>query len=153
PSVAGRLPNFGESQNLMPPETFEFVEMLLHLTRLAPSRTALDEPEDELFHGECRLTFIKGCPNSGPVRRQSSEAEHVAVPEGQLAATRRIYVTDEPQEPHPREERIASDPPGTKRTVKLEAGPLHKDGVRSRRHAELNVPVRGSAPDQRIEKR
>src|SRR4029453_8843344 len=69
------------------------------------------------------------------------------------AATRRGDMTDEPQEPHQREERVASEPPGTKRAVKLEAGILLEDGLRSRRHAELNVAVRGPDPDQRIEKR
>src|SRR5262245_51021184 len=62
-------------------------------------------------------------------------------------------MTDEPQKPHQRKERVASDPPGTKRAVKLEAGPLLEDGLRSRRHAELNIAICGSDPDQRIQKR
>src|SRR5437588_3158314 len=62
-------------------------------------------------------------------------------------------MTDEPQEPHQREERIASDPPGTKRAVKFEARTLLEDFFRSRRHAELSVAVRDADPDQRIEKR
>src|SRR5207249_5279 len=140
----------------MPPETLEFVEMLLDLARPAPGPSVFHEVEDELFHGDCRLTLIKGGPDCGPVRGQSSEAEaeDVGVPgNDRAAAIRRIDVTDEPQEPHQCEERVASDPPGTKRAVKLEAGPLLEDGLRSRRHAELNVAVRGSDPDQRIEKR
>src|SRR5204863_7413517 len=75
------------------------------------------------------------------------------VPGGPPAAIRGIDVTDELQEPHQREERVASDPPGTKRAVKLEAGKLLEDGLRSRGHAEFNVAVCGSDPDQRIEKR
>src|SRR5262245_27327001 len=118
----------------MPPETLEFVEMLLDLARLAPGAGVFHEVEDELLHGECRLTFIEGGPDSGPVRRQSSEAEDVAVPGDPAATIRGIDVTDEPQEPHQREERVASDPPGTKRTVKLEAGTLPEDSLRSRRH-------------------
>jgi len=62
-------------------------------------------------------------------------------------------MTDVPQEPHQRKERIASDPPGAKRTVKFETGTLPEDGLRSCRHAELDVAVRGSNPDQRIENR
>ncbi len=52
-----------------------------------------------------------------------------------------------------RKTRRQSDPPGTKRAVKLEAGALLENGLRSGGHAELNVAVRGSDPDQRIEKR
>ena len=137
----------------MRPETLQFVEMLLDLFRPAPGASVFHEVEDELFHGECRLTLIEGGPDAGPVRRQSSEAEHVAVPGDATAATRWIDLTDEPQEPHQREERVASDPPGTKRAVKLEAGTLVEDGLWSRRHAELDVAVRRSDPDQRIEKR
>src|SRR2546425_5135302 len=137
----------------MPPETLEFVEMLLDLVRPTPCTSFVHEVEDELFHGECRLTLIEGGPDSGPARRKSSEAEDVTVPADPAAAIRGIDVTDEPQEPHQREKRVASDPPRTKRAVKLEAGPLLEDGLRSRRHAELNVAVRGSDPDQRIEKR
>ncbi len=137
----------------MPPETLEFVEMLLDLARPAPGPGFFHEGEDELFHGECRLTLVEGCPDSGPVRRQSSEAEDVAVLGDPAAAIRGIDVTDEPQEPHQREERVASDPPGTKRAVKLEAGTLFEDDLRSRGHAELKVAVRVSDADQRIEKR
>src|SRR5439155_7404133 len=106
-----------------------------------------------LFHGDYRLPLIEGGPDSGPVRRQSSKAEDVAVPGDAAAAIRGIDVTDEPQEPHQCEERVASDPPGAERAVKLEAGTLLEEGFRSRRHAELDVAVRGSDPDQRIEKR
>src|SRR5207249_7846943 len=109
--------------------------------------------EDELFHGECRLTLIEGGPDAGPVRRQSSEAEVVAVPGHAAATIRGIDVTDEPQESYQREERVASDPPGTKRAVKLKTGALLEDGLRNRRHTELDVAVRGSDPDQRVEKR
>src|SRR2546426_6684101 len=137
----------------MPPETLEFVEMFLDLARPAPGPGFFHEGEDELFHGECRLTFVEGCPDSGPVRRQSSEAEDVAVLGDPAAAIRGIDVTDEPQEPHEREERVASDPPGTKRAVKLEAGTLFEDGLRTGGHAELNVAVRGSYPYQRIQER
>ena len=70
----------------MPPETLEFVEMLLDLARPAPGPSGFHEAEDELFHGDCRLTLIEGGPDSGPVRRQSSEAEDVAVPEDPAAA-------------------------------------------------------------------
>src|SRR5262249_4934142 len=42
---------------------------------------------------------------------------------------------------------------GTKCAVKFKAGTLLKDGLRSRRHAELNVALRGSDPDQGIKKR
>src|SRR5262245_18246262 len=137
----------------MPPETLEFVEMFLDFARPAPGPSVFHEVEDEFFHGECRLTLIEGGPDSGPVRRQSSKAEDVAVPGDPAAAIRGIDVTDEPQEPHQPEERVASDAPRTKRAVKLEAGPLLEDGLRSRRHAELNVAIRGSDPNQRIEKR
>src|SRR6266446_5132547 len=137
----------------MPPETLEFVEMLLDLARPAPGPSGFHQAEDELFHGDCRLTLIEGGPDSGPVRRQSSEAEDVAMPGDPAAAFRGIDVTDEPQEPHQREERVARDPPGEKRAVKLEAGILLEDGLRSRRQAELDVAARGSDPDQRIEKR
>src|SRR5262245_60789875 len=100
--VAGRLPNLGESQNLMPPETLEFVEMLLHLAPPAPGPSVIHEVEDEFFHRERRLTLIEGGPDSGPVRRQPSEAEDVAVPGDPVAATHGIHVTDELQEPHQR---------------------------------------------------
>src|SRR5215831_5471070 len=137
----------------MPPETLEFVEMLLDLARPAPGPSVFHEVEDELLHGECRLTLIEGGPDSGPVRRQSSKAEDVAVPRDPTTTIRGIDVTDEPQEPHQREERVACDPPGTKRAVKLEARILLEHGLRSRRHAELNVAVCRSDSDQRIEKR
>ena len=137
----------------MPPEALEFVEMLLDLAGPAPGPRVFHEVEDEFFHGERGLPLIEGGPVSSPLRRQSSEAEDVAVPEDPTAAIRGIDVTDEPQEPHQREERIPSDPPGTKRPVKLESGILVKDSLRSRRHAELNVAVRGSDPDQWIKKR
>jgi hypothetical protein len=75
------------------------------------------------------------------------------VPGDAAAAIRGIDVTDEPQEPHQREERVASDPPGAERAVKLKAGTLLEDSLRSRRHAEFDVAVRGSDPDQGIEKR
>src|SRR2546427_5223509 len=122
--AAGRLPSLGESQNFMPQETLEFVEILLDFARPTPGSSIFYEVEDELFHGECRLTLIEGGPDSGPVRRQSSEAEDVAMPGDPAAAFRGIDVTHEPQEPHQREERVASDPPGAKRAVKLEAGTL-----------------------------
>src|SRR5262245_55643105 len=131
----------------MPPETLEFVEILLDLAPPAPGPSAFHEVEDELLHGESRLTPIEGGPESGPVRRQSSETEDVAVPGHSAAAIRGISMTDEPQEPHQREERVASDLPGTKRAVKLEAGPILEDGLRCRRHAELNVAVGGSDPN------
>src|SRR5262245_4703773 len=137
----------------MPPETLEFVKMLLDLARLAPGAGVFHEVEDELLHGECRLPLIEGRPDSGPVRRQSSEAEVVAVPGHPAATIRGIDVTDEPQEPHQREERVASDPPGTKGAVKLKAGALAENGLRSRRHTELDVAVCGSDSDQRVEKR
>src|SRR5437899_9274831 len=98
----------------MPPEALEFVEMFLDLARPAARPSVFHEVEDELFHGEYRLTLIEGGPDSGPVRRQSSEAEDVAVPGDPAAAIRGIDVADGPQEPHQREERVASDPPGTK---------------------------------------
>src|SRR5207249_546 len=79
--------------------------------------------------------------------------EDVAVPWDPAATIRGIDVTDESQEPHQREERVSSDPPGPKRAMKFEARTLLEDGLRSRRHAEINVAVRGSDPDQRIEKR
>ena len=94
--VAGRLPNLGESQNLMPPKTLEFVEILLDLARPAPGASNFHEIEDELFHGECRLTLIEGGPDSGTVRRQSSKAEDVAVPRDPAAAIGGIDVTNEP---------------------------------------------------------
>src|SRR5438093_3911303 len=111
----------------MPPETLEFVEMLLDFAGSAPGSTAFHEVEDELFQGECRLPLIEGGPDCGPVRRQSSETEHVAIPGHPPAAIRGVEVTDEPQEPHQREERVASNPPGTKRAVKVEAGILLED--------------------------
>src|SRR5437870_2791051 len=137
----------------MPPETLEFVEMLLDLIRPAPGASVFYKLEDELFHGEWRFTLIEGGPDAGPVRRQSSEAEVIAVPGHPAATIRGIGVTNEPQESHQREERVASDPPGTKRAVKLEAGTLFEDDLRSRGHAELKVSVRVSDAYQRIEKR
>lgn len=136
----------------MPPETLEFVEVLLDLTRPVPRPSVFHQFEDEFFHGERRLTPIKGAPHSGPVQRQSSEAEDVAV-SGDAAAIRRIDVTDKPQKPHQREERVASDPPGAEGAVELEARIVLEEGLRSRRHAEIDVAVRGSDSDQRIEKR
>src|SRR5207247_10735017 len=115
----------------------------------APCSSIFHELEDEIFHGECRLTLIEGGPDCGPVRRQSSEAEHVAEPGYPAAATRGIDVTDEPQQPHQREEGVASDPPGTKRAVKVEAGILLEDSLRARGHAELDVPHRKSDTDER----
>src|SRR5262245_31973738 len=120
----------------MPPEALELVEMVLDLARPVPGASVFDKVEDELFHGECRFSLIEQFPESSPFRRKSSEAEHVAVPGDPPAATRGIDVTDEPQQPHERKEGVASDLPGTKRAVKLEAGPLLEDGLRSRRHAE-----------------
>ena len=127
--------------------------MLLDLARPAPRPSVFQEVEDELFNGECRLTLIEGGPDSGPVRRQSSKAADVAVPGDAVATIRGIDVTDEPQEPHQREERVASDPPGAERAVKPEAGTLLEEGLRSRSHAELDVAVRGADPDQWVEKR
>src|SRR5689334_291021 len=95
--VAGCLPNLGEGQNLIPPETLEFVEMLLDLARSAPGPSAFHKLENELLHGECRLTFIEGGPDSGPVRWQSSKTEEVAVPRDPPAAIRGISVSDKPQ--------------------------------------------------------
>ena len=137
----------------MPPEALEFVEMLLDLARPAPGPRVFHEVEYEFFHGERRLPLKEGGPDSSPLRRQSSEAEDVAVPGDPAAPIRGIDVTDEPQQPHQSEERVASDPPGAKRAVKLKAGTLLEDGLRSGCHAELDVAVRGSDPDQRIEKR
>src|SRR6185436_11049715 len=116
----------------MPPESLEFVEIFLDLARPVPGACLFHEVEDELFHGECRLTFIERSPDSGPVRRQSSEAEDVAVPDP-AAALCGIDVTDEPQEPHQREERVSSDPPGPKGAVKLETGTHFENCLRSRR--------------------
>src|SRR5215510_8768358 len=136
----------------MPPEALEFVEMLLDLACPAAGPSVFHEPEDELFDDECGFPLIKGGPNNGPVRRQSSEAPDVAVPRGSVAAIRGIDMTDEPQEPHQREEGVSRDLPGAKRPMKLEAGILFEDGLREGRHAELEVAVRGSNPDQRVEK-
>src|ERR1051326_5270791 len=136
----------------MPPEEVEFVEIFLDLARPAPG-PGFHKAEDELFHSERGFPFVEGGPDFSPFRRQSSEATDVAVFWDPLAAIRRIDVADEPQEPHQREERVASDPPGTKRAVKLEAGILVKDGFRSRRHAKLNVAVGRSDSDERIKKR
>src|SRR5436190_1473437 len=41
-----RLPGPGEGQNLMPPETFEFIEILLDIARPAPSPRFLHEVKD-----------------------------------------------------------------------------------------------------------
>jgi len=121
--------------------------MLLDLARPAPGPSVFHEAEDELFHGECGFPFIEGGPNSSPVQRQSSEAEDVAVPRGSVAPIRGIDMTDEPQEPHQREESVSSNLPGAKRPMKLEAGILLEYDLRSGRHAELEVAVRGSDPD------
>ena len=86
--VAGRLPDPGESQNLMPPETLEFLKMLLDLARPVPGAGVFHELEDEFFHGHCRLTLIERGPSSGPVRRQFSEAEEVTVPGDPAAVIR-----------------------------------------------------------------
>ncbi len=123
----------------MLPEPVEFVEMLLDLAGPAPGPGVLHELEDELFHGEGGLPLIEGGPASSPVRRQSSETENIAVPGDPVAAIRGIDVTDEPQQPHQREKRVTSDPPGAKRAVKFKARTLFEDGLRSGRHAELDV--------------
>ena len=123
-AAASCLANVGESQDFTPPEALEFVEMLLDLARPAPGACVFHKVENELFHCECRLTLIERGPDSGPMRRQPSEAEHVAVPGHPAATIRGIDVTDEPQEPHQREESVASDAPGTKRAVKFEARTL-----------------------------
>src|SRR5207244_7822707 len=73
--IAGRLANLGESQNLMSPEALDFIEMLLNLARPPSGSSLFHEVDDELFHGECRLTLIERGPDCRPVRRQSSEAE------------------------------------------------------------------------------
>src|SRR3989442_7639052 len=122
----------------MPPETLEFVEMLLDLARPAPGPGGFHEDEDELFHGDCRFTLIEGGPDSGPVRRQSSEAEDVGVPGHPAAAVRGIYVAGKPEEPHQREESVASYAPRTKRAVKLATAQLGEDWLPERRHAELH---------------
>src|SRR6185295_3972488 len=124
-TVARRLPNPGESQNFMPPETFEFVEMLLDLARPAPRSRVFHKVENELFHRARRLPLIEGGPDSSPLRRQSSEAEDIAVPGDPDAQIRRIHVTDKFQQPHQCEERVAGDPPGAKSAVKLKAGIVH----------------------------
>src|SRR5215510_3171715 len=98
----------------MSPEAFEFVEVLLNRARPTPGASFFHKIQDELFHGKGRLPFIEGGPDSGPVRRQSSEAEEVAVPWDPAPAIRWIDVTDELQKPHQGEERVASDPSGTK---------------------------------------
>src|ERR1051325_2828103 len=137
----------------MPPETFELVQVLLNLAWPAPRSRLFHQVEDELFQGERRLTLIEGGPDSRPMRRQSSEAEYVAVLENPAAAIHRIGVAHEFQQPHQSEKRVAGDPSGTKRTVELKSRPFIEHGLRSRRHAELNVAVRGADPDQRIEER
>ena len=137
----------------MPPEPLQFVEMLLDLARPAPRSSVFHEIEDKLFHREWGFPLIKGRPGSRPVHRQSSEAVDVAVSGDPVAATRRIDMTDEPQQPHQREECISRDPPRAKRPMKLESGKLFEDGLRSGRHAELEVAVCGSDPDQRVKKR
>src|SRR5439155_10888817 len=137
----------------MLPEMLEFVEMLLDFARPEPRPSVFHQVEDELFHGECRLTLIEGGPDSGPVRRQSSKAEDVAVFGDAAAAIRGIDVTDELQEPHQREERVAGNPPGAEGAVKLETGTLREDGLGSGRHAEFDVAIRGSDSDERIQKR
>src|SRR5438067_8288071 len=108
----------------MPPEALEFVEMLLDLARPAPGPCIFHEVEDQLFHGERGLPLIEGGPNAGPLRRQSSETEDVAVSGDPVAPIRGIDVSDQPQQPHQREERVASNPPGAKRAMKLKAGRL-----------------------------
>ena len=126
----------------MPPEALELVEMLLDLAWSVSCPRVLHETENELFHGERGLSFIEGGPEVSPLRRQSSETEDVAVPGDPVAAIRWIGVTDESQQPHQREEGVAGDSPGAKRPVKLKAGTLLEDVVRSRRHAKLDVAVR-----------
>src|SRR5437879_2865295 len=115
----------------MRPEAVEFVEMLLDLARPTPRTRVLHELEDELFHGEGGLPFIEGGPDSGPLRRQSSETEDVAVRGDPVVAIRGIDVTDKLQQPHQREERVAGDPPGAKRAVKLKAGTFLEEGLGS----------------------
>src|SRR5262249_40151225 len=137
----------------MPPKTLEVVEIVLDLSSPAPGRRFVEEVEDEFFHGEYGLAFIEGGPNFRPVRWQPSEAEEVAVLGESAPPIRRIDVANKPQQPHQSEERIAGDPSGTKRPVKLEAGIRFEDRVGSRRQAELDVAVIGPNPDQRIEKR
>src|SRR5262249_40131942 len=73
------LPSTGECQCLNAPESPEFVQMLLNLTLLAPCSCILHEVENQFFQSQCRLAFKKGRPEAGPIRRDSSEAEHVAV--------------------------------------------------------------------------
>src|ERR1041385_6213046 len=152
-TAACRLPNLGERQNLMPPEAVEFVEMFLDSARPVPGSGVFHEVEDELFTGESGFPLVKGGPGISPVQRQPSEAKHIAVFGDPAAAIRGIDVTDKPQEAHQREERVSGDPPGAKRAVKLEAGTLLEEGLRSGRHAKLEVAVRRSDPDQRVKKR
>ena len=136
----------------MPPEAFEFVEILLHLVTSAPGAGALHEAEDEFFHRECGFSFVERGPDFTPVQGQSSEAEYVAVPGNPVAVSGRIDVPDKLEKPHQREERVSSDAPGAKRAVKLKTGTLLEDTIRSGRHAELDVAVRGSDTYQRVEK-
>src|SRR5262245_20725374 len=121
----------------MSPEALELVEMLLDLARPAARPGFFHEVEDEFFHCEWRLSFIEGGPDAGPVRRQSSEADDVAVLWYRLAAIRRIDMPDETQKPHQPEERVTGHPPGAKRPMKLEAGVCLEDGVRNGGQAEL----------------
>jgi hypothetical protein len=137
----------------MPPEALEFVEILLHLVRTAPGSRFLHKVEDKFFKRECGLSFIEGGPGFRPVRRQSSEAEEVTMPGDPVAAARGIDVTDEPQQSHECEEGVARDPSGTKRSMKIKTGMDLKDSLRSGRQTELDVAVRGSDPDQRVQKR
>jgi hypothetical protein len=61
-------------------------------------------------------------------------------------------VANESQELHEREESIASDPPGTEGSMKIEAGILLDDSVRSRRQAEIDIAVCGADSNQWVEK-
>lgn len=61
-------------------------------------------------------------------------------------------MTDKLQQPRQCEESIARDAPGAERAMKIKAGTFLKDGLRSGRHAELDVAVCGPNSNQRIEK-
>src|SRR5436189_6311886 len=107
----------------MPPEAFEFVKMFLNFARPVAGSGILHQFDDEFFDGACGLPLIKGRPLFSPLRRQSSETEDVAIPKNPVAtfleaspcraraSRRRICVTDELQQPHQREERVARDSP------------------------------------------
>lgn len=84
----------------MPPEALQLVDMLLDVLCLAPGRRVFQQAEDEIFQNVTRFSFVERDPTIRPTRRQSSEAEDVAMPGNSAPPARTVGVPDESQQPH-----------------------------------------------------